>query len=249
MNKILIPWLCLFSFYSLADQGDLLAQQRDHYLENSLGLLKKYCPDVNEYVCRQQLELDCSHGIEDKKKLACPELAKIKGLEKQVLSSDKNLAEIDHINLPSLSAPVKEVAPLILPQVTAQVKPTDPNYHAVSIKLGLNLKLAREQKAPSEEIKKIVDQHEKINSQKIRVDCETKSDCEYQSYGHNPCGGPMGYFAYSKKGGESEKVISEIKAFNAASEVFEKKWNVGAIGMCAYWGPTEEVGCGNNVCR
>ena len=249
MKNFICLMAIILSTHVLADQSEILALQRNHILDTSMGLIQKYCPDSNEYICRQQMELDCSHGLEAKKKTSCPVLAKVKELENQVLSADKNLAEIDHIDLPNIKAPIKELTPLILPEVAAPLKPADPRYNAVNITLGLCLELAREQKAPAEEIKRIVNQHEKINTQKVRVDCDSKADCGYQTYGHNPCGGPMGYFPYSKKGGESEKVIREVKAFNAASEVFEKKWNVGAVGMCAYFGPGEEVGCVENVCR
>jgi hypothetical protein len=249
MKKILIPWLCLFSFYSLADQVDLLAQQRDHYLENGLSLLKKYCPESNEYVCRQQLEIDCSHGVEAKKKLACSELEKIKQLEKSVLSADKNLEQIAHVDLPSFVPPKLEIPPLIEKQILTPLVPGATAYHEVSIKLGASIKMAREQGAPSDEIKSLLSKFEKVKGQKIRVDCDKKEDCRYQVYGNNPCGGPDGYFAYSTKGGESAKRISEVVNFSAAQQAFVKKWNVGIVGLCAYFGPSDEVGCDNNVCR
>jgi hypothetical protein len=208
-----------------AGQGKMLSIARDSYLTSSISRLTEYCesarPDLPNdknylYVCHLQAQADCSHGEDDIKKDACNAIKRVKSLEKMVIVSDRNLSLVEKIPVGiNLSTPKeydRHKAP-DLPVVGQWIKTSIPNIQSMSeeewIIRGRPNKKAFQETA--NEWKLAMD---KVNSQKVILDCKADSECKLEFYGSFGCAnGHEGFFAMSLLT-QSPELLSSLANYN-----------------------------------
>lgn len=237
MKNLIVLLSVFFLQTAHADQLEILTQSRDHYLEQAIARINGYCK-AGTYYCRLQIEADCKN----KKKDSCENLAIVKDLEKKVFSTDEVISQIKPVPLYKnfKPDPIDEVV-----KEKGKVIPSTPNYKTVDIKYG-----AIKPQTP-EGIKiydELIELHKKINSQRIRTDCNVDAECKIQEYGAKICGGPLGTFVYSVNGGESESVLKDIALFNQKDKEIVLNYNKEYYGTCDWNGREKPATCVDKYC-
>jgi hypothetical protein len=234
MLKLLI---LIFSISALADQSEILLQGRNQFIKDAQKILKNYCEEGETYRCLIQMKADCSHGVEARKKYGCETLSKVEALEKRILAVDKSLTEIQDEE--PVEPIVKTLPPVVLPP---EVKVAEV-FKQLNVTPGSSLT-----KEGAEDFKVIKDLQDKINSQKLRMDCSDASDCALQDFGHWGCGGPNGTFVYSIKTNFTS-LKSDIDQFTKLDEEYIRKWKGDVAYTCALKNRTEPGKCISNQCQ
>lgn len=246
MKHFFLMALILCSLDGYSDQSDILAQGRDHLIDQAIEKLKNYCADLpvrsvdSTYICRLQVEEDCSRSSE-KQKQACAVLAKVKDLENKISITNESVAQIAPLPLYSTKPVIKQNAP-------EESAPIDPAYRGIKVSRGSTLHGAPRTTESLRDSQQLDDMIKKINTYKIRVDCSVDSECKVQNYGKRICGGPTGTFVYSERGEDYKVMQEEISKFNEADEAFIKNWNKDMLGTCDWRGRTEPAKCIENTC-
>jgi hypothetical protein len=242
---------------SWAGQGQMLSMARDSYLTSSVNALNEYCQDARPdlpndknylYVCKLQVEADCSHGEDEEKKNACEILKRVKSLEKMVLVSDRNLSMVERVPVGiNLSVPkYSDALRPISPKFTGDwIKTHIPDIRRMSeenwIAIGKPNKKHFQESAML--WKKARDQ---VNAQKVNQDCKVDTDCRLEFYGSHGCvKGHEGFFAMNL-GPQSPDLISALANYNQIQDKAYRDMN--QAGMCMavmqYYNPK----CQQNKC-
>ena len=242
---------------SWAGQGQMLSIARDSYLTSSVNALTEYCQDARPdlpndknylYVCKLQVEADCSHGEDEQKKNACEVLKRVKSLEKMVLVSDRNLSMVERIPVGiNLSVPKysDELVP-ISPRFTGDlIKTHIPDIRRMSEEDWIAI--GKPNKKDFQETallwKKALD---KVNAQKVNLDCKVDTDCKLEFYGSHGCvNGHEGFFAMST-GAQSPDLISALANYNQVQNkaYLDLKQGVMCMAVMRYYNPK----CQQNKC-
>lgn len=253
MKNSLMILLILFSLNGHTDQGDILAKARDHLIDQAIEAIKGYCNDSlpersidSTYICRLQIQEDCSR-VSEKQKSACEVLKSIEDIEKKISLSNKNIAQLEPLPLYS-SKPIIEIKNKDQEEHEKKNNSGNPIHKQLNVKRGSSGNLAPKNPEAIKNSQLIDSMLKNINSYKIRIDCNSDSDCKIQGYGKKICGGPVGTFVYSVIGNGNASLIDEITKFNAEDEAFIKKWNKDVLGTCDWNGRTEPAKCINHVC-
>lgn len=226
---------------SWAGQGQMLSIARDSYLTSSVNSLSEYCqnarPDLPDdknymYVCKLQVEADCSHGEDEQKKNACDVLKRVKSLEKMVVVSDRNLTLVERI-------PVG--INLSVPKFNDTLRPTIPKFTADLIRTHIPdirrmsdeewVLLGRPNKKEFQENAKLWKKAlDNVNAQKVNSDCKADTDCKLEFYGSHGCvNGHEGYFAMNT-GPQSPDLTSALANYNQVQDKAYK--DLKQSGMC-----------------
>ena len=81
-----------------------------------------------------------------------------------------------------------------------------------------------------------------IKTLSTSVACVDSSEWTFTAYGSKPCGGPIGYIAYSSKI-DTVFFLRKIDEYTVAQENFNKKW--GIISDCTVTPVPSDVVCSN----
>lgn len=234
MIKIFILLFCASAF---ADQSEILLKGRGQFIQDAQNILKGYCKEGDPYLCLLQMKVDCSHASDVKKKYGCDSLSQVETLEKKILAVDKSIADLE----------LKEPAPPIVETLPPVIIPPDikvPEYFK-ELKVTSGSSVTKEGK---EDFKVLKDLQDKINAQKVRVDCIEASDCAIQDFGKWGCGGPNGSFVYSLKSNFTS-LKADIEQFTKLDEEYQKKWNRDLSYTCALKNRTDPARCEKNQCQ
>jgi hypothetical protein len=230
-------FILLLSFNALADQSEILLQGRHQFIKDAQKILKNYCEEGETYRCLIQMKADCSHGDEARKKYGCETLGRVEALEKRILAVDKSLKEMPTEE--PVEPIVKTLPPVVLPPAVKVAEV----FKQLNVMPGSSVT-----KEGAEDFKVLKDLQDKINSQKIRMDCSDASDCALQDFGQWGCGGPNGTFVYSIKTNFTS-LKSDIEQFTKLDKDYLAKWNRDLIYTCALKNRTEPAACESNQCR
>jgi hypothetical protein len=225
-------WMAHMAF---ADQGNLLAQARDAYVERSIQNLEAYCRGSGLsrhkhfiYLCHLQVKADCEKKIPK----ACEVLKASDELERQALVSEKV---------------VEEAKPQA---IFSSQKSTAEPLLTYQLKYGANRFL---EAAPAElraEIVELEAMRNKLNPLTVSLACDADDQCKLQDYGVKGCGGPMGTIVYSTKSTDSSKILA-VQAFNQLDRKIQDEWdkklNIG--DTCEALGLRGTLKCVNSVCE
>ncbi len=235
----------------------MLSIARDSYLTNAINSLSDYCqvarPELPNdknylYVCHLQVQADCSHGEDEEKKNACDVLKRVKSLEKMVVVSDRNLALVERIPVGiNLSAPKANEGykTPALPIAGNWIKTNIPEIHRMSEEEWIYR--GRPNKKDFQEVAsqwKLA--RDKVNTQKVNLDCKADNECKLEFYGSFGCdNGHEGFFAM-KNSSQSPELSSSLANYNQiqARAYKELKEN----GMCAAVMRTFIPKCQQNKC-
>lgn len=239
----------------------MLSIARDSYLTSAINRLSEYCqvarPDLPNdknylYVCHLQAQADCSHGEDEIKKEACDAIKRVKSLEKMVIVSDRNLSLVEKIPVGiNLSTPKEDYdfskPPVVpsLPVVGQWIKTSIPNIRQMSeeewIMRGRPNKKTFQATANEWKLAR-----DKVNSQKVILDCKADNECKLEFYGSHGCAnGHEGFFAMSTQV-QSPELLSSLAHYNQiqAKAYKELKENHACMAVMRYFIPK----CQENKC-
>lgn len=257
MKHLLFLSIYLVSNCWASGQGYMLSIARDSYVTSAVNQLSEYCqtarPDLPEdknymYICHLQAQADCSHGEDDIKPTACAAVKRVKSLEKMVIVSDRNLSLVERIpvgiNLSRMN-PNDGIKTPSLPVVGNWIKTSIPNIQSMTEEewgyLGRPNKKAFQKTANEWRLAR-----DKVNAQKVNLDCKADTECKLEFYGSFGCdNGHEGFFAMNT-GNQSPELISTLASYNQiqARAFKELKQNVYCMAVMRNFIPK----CQENKC-
>lgn len=220
---------------SAADQGALIANSRDSWVERSIEQLKAYCksvgiPQQNDYayICHLQAKADC----EKKKPKACDVLKQTQELERMALQTD---------------AAVEMVKPSPIYSTREKAEESTLTYN---IDYGSNRPSPKDPPELREQLQKLEEMKKKLNPTKVRLDCDSDDQCKLLHYGVKGCGGPMGTIVYSTKSTDLLH-LQQVESFTALDKKIQDQWSekLGWGSTCEYLGLTGKLVCRRDVCE
>lgn len=258
MKHLLYAFSFLISNGWASGQGQMLSIARDSYVTSSVNQLSEYCqtarPDLPEdknymYICHLQAQADCSHGEDEIKESACAAVKRVNSLEKMVLVSDRNLSLVERI-------PVG--INLSVPKFNDTLSPTIPKFSADFIKTHIPdirrmseeewIAIGRPNKKDFQESAMLWKKaRDRVNAQKVNLDCKVDADCKLEFYGSHGCAkGFEGYFAMNT-GPQSADLISALANYNQVQDKAYKdtKQSGACMAVMQYYIPK----CQQNKCR
>ena len=254
MNYGLLFILSLYSARILADQVEILAKGRDHFITQAINNLRQYCKDApfnsypdSIYICRLQVEEDCSRNKEKEIK-ACEALKKVKDMEMKSTNYSKSISELSPTPPALYSTNPVIVDPDKKEETPAPIVPVPEVLQEIKVHRGSSADLAPKVPEALADSKTLESLKNKINAQKIRLDCHSDDECKIQEFGSRLCGGPVGTFVYSERGEVYKSLTVEIAEFNKADEAFSRNWNKDLLGTCDWNGRSEPAKCKANKC-
>ena len=87
---------------------------------------------------------------------------------------------------------------------------------------------------------------EEINALVETSICNDETECAFIAFGSKPCGGPLGYLAYSNSI-DTEELISKVELFNQMQNSYNLRYNI--VSDCSMILEPDGLICEDGKCK